>query len=198
MLDESSILKAYDGKTRTAIIDAFEDTPYRLACTATPAPNDYMELGNHSEFLGVMSRVEMLSMFFVHDGGETQTWRLKGHAQQDFWKLLASWSVMIRKPSDLGYEDGAFVLPPCSMHEHVIHVAEPTEGCLFALEAVTLQDRITARRDSIGSRVTACAVLANNNPEPVDRLVQSQFASPRRCARPFRMRLRSKAQIAST
>jgi len=102
VLDESSILKSYDGKTRTQIIDSFAKTPFRLACTATPAPNDYMELGNHAEFLGVMSRVEMLSMFFVHDGGETQKWRLKGHAETEFWKWLASWAVMIRKPSGLG------------------------------------------------------------------------------------------------
>jgi superfamily II DNA or RNA helicase len=93
VLDESSILKAYDGKTRTRIIEAFAQTPFRLACTATPAPNDFMELGNHAEFLGVMSRTEMLAMFFVHDGGETQQWRLKGHAESEFWKWLASWAV---------------------------------------------------------------------------------------------------------
>lgn len=137
VLDESSILKAYDGKTRTAILEAFAQTPYRLACTATPAPNDYMELGNHAEFVGSMSRVEMLSMFFVHDGGETQKWRLKGHAQRDFWKWLASWSVMLRKPSDLGYDDGAFILPKLTLHEHVIRVEKATEGYLFALEAST-------------------------------------------------------------
>lgn len=120
VLDESSILKAYEGKTRNQIISSFSKTPYRLACTATPAPNDYMELGNHSEFLGVMSRTEMLSMFFVHDGGETQKWRLKGHAENDYWRWLCSWAVMIRKPSDLGYEDGKFILPPLNFKEHVI------------------------------------------------------------------------------
>lgn len=166
VLDESSILKAYDGKTRTRIIEAFREVPYRLACTATPAPNDYMELGNHAEFLGVMTRAEMLSMFFVHDGGETQTWRLKGHAQQDFWRWLASWAVMIRKPSDLGYEDEAFILPPLAMHEHVLRVDRPTDGYLFALEAVTLQDRIAARRESLTERVTECAQLVNASREP--------------------------------
>lgn len=166
VLDESSILKAYDGKTRTRIIEAFRQTPYRLACTATPAPNDYMELGNHAEFLGTMTRVEMLSMFFVHDGGETQSWRLKGHAEQDFWRWLASWSVMIRKPSDLGYDDGDFILPPLQMHEHVLSVERPTDGYLFALEAVTLQDRIAARRESVRERVDECARLANASDEP--------------------------------
>jgi len=166
VLDESSILKSYDGATRTAIIEAFSQTPYRLACTATPAPNDYMELGNHAQFVGSMSRVEMLSMFFVHDGGETQSWRLKGHAQRDFWKWLASWSVMIRKPSDLGYEDGAFVLPKLSLHEHVIRVDKPTDGYLFALEAATLQERIAARRESITERVAQCAALVNSSDQP--------------------------------
>jgi DNA modification methylase len=166
VLDESSILKSYDGATRTAIIEAFAQTPYRLACTATPAPNDYMELGNHAQFVGSMSRVEMLSMFFVHDGGETQKWRLKGHAERDFWKWLASWSVMIRKPSDLGYEDGAFVLPKLSMHEHVIDIDKPTDGYLFSLEAATLQDRIAARRESVGERVAQCASLVNSSDQP--------------------------------
>jgi DNA modification methylase len=161
VLDESSILKAYDGKTRTSIIDAFRSTPFRLACTATPAPNDYMELGNHSEFLGVMSRSEMLSMFFVHDGGETQTWRLKGHAEQAFWKWLASWAVLIRKPSDLGYEDGEFILPELNLAEHIVTTDRPTGDYLFALEALSLQDRISARRDSVAERVAKCAEIAN-------------------------------------
>ena len=166
VLDESSILKSYDGKTRTAIIDAFAKTPFRLACTATPAPNDYMELGNHAEFLGVMSRVEMLSMFFVHDGGETQQWRLKGHAESEFWRWLCSWAVMIRKPSDLGYEDGAFILPELVMHESVIRVNQPTSGYLFPIEANTLQERIAARRDTITERAEECAILANGTKRP--------------------------------
>ena len=166
VLDESSILKSYDGATRTAILDAFTQTPYRLACTATPAPNDYMELGNHAQFVGSMSRVEMLSMFFVHDGGETQSWRLKGHAQRDFWKWLASWAVMIRKPSDLGYDDGDFVLPPMTLHEHVIRVEKATEGMLFALEAATLQERIAARRESVVDRVAECAAIVNASTDP--------------------------------
>ena len=102
VLDESSILKSYTGKVRTSIIENFQNVPYKLACTATPAPNDYMELGNHSEFCGVMTRSEMLSMFFVHDGGQTSKWRLKGHAKDVFWQWMASWSVFIDNPSNLG------------------------------------------------------------------------------------------------
>lgn len=163
VLDESSILKSYDGKTRTAIIDAFRQTPFRLACTATPAPNDYMELGNHAEFVGSMSRVEMLSMFFVHDGGETQQWRLKGHAEQDFWRWMASWSVMIRRPSDLGYSDDGFKLPPLNLTEHVIETEKPIDGHLFKVEALTLQDRIAARRNSVKERVAKCAEIVNHS-----------------------------------
>jgi len=163
VLDESSILKAYDGKTRAQIIESFERTPYRLACTATPAPNDYMELGNHAEFLGVMSRVEMLATFFVHDGGETQKWRLKGHAEQEFWAWLASWAVAIRKPSDLGYDDGGFVLPELVTHEIIVKVDQPTQGFLFPVEASSLQERLAARRDTVEDRVKDCAAIANES-----------------------------------
>jgi len=166
VLDESSILKSYDGKTRTRIIESFGETPYRLACTATPAPNDYMELGNHAEFLGVMSRTEMLSMFFVHDGGETQKWRLKGHARGEFWKWVCSWAVMLRKPSDLGYEDGGFVLPELVYHEITVRVDEPTSGMLFPMEAATLQERIAARRDTVADRVADTAAIVNDSREP--------------------------------
>ena len=161
VLDESSILKAYDGKTKQQIIDASQRVPYRLACTATPAPNDFMEIGNHAEFLGVMSRVEMLSMFFVHDGGETQKWRLKGHAKKDFWQWVCSWAVMVRKPSDLGFSDEGFDLPALEYHEHVVEVEnEPTEG-LFPTEAQTLQERIRARKGSVQERADRCAVMVN-------------------------------------
>ncbi len=161
VLDESSILKSYDGSTRTAIIEASQRVPFRLACTATPAPNDFMELGNHAEFLGVMSRVEMLAMFFVHDGGETQKWRLKGHAQKDFWRWVASWAVLIQKPSDLGYDDGAFELPPCSVVQRTVHATTASDGDLFTVEAQTLQERIVARRETVPERVAACAELVN-------------------------------------
>lgn len=106
VLDESSILKSFTGKVRTKIIDNFARVPYKLACTATPAPNDYMEFGNHCEFLGIMSRTEMLSMFFVHDSGETSKWRLKGHAEDTFWEWMASWAIVLDNPKSIGYDMG--------------------------------------------------------------------------------------------
>lgn len=165
VLDESSILKSYDGKTRTLIIESFQQTPYRLACTATPAPNDYMELGNHSEFLGVMSREEMLSMYFVHDGGETQKWRLKGHAEDVFWKWMASWSVNIRKPSDLGYSDDGFSLPDLKFKQHIVKAVNTSQETLFAMQASTLPERIKARRESISERVAEAVKLAKDSKE---------------------------------
>jgi len=164
ILDESSILKSYDGKFRNQIIDSFKSTPFKLACTATPAPNDHMELGNHAEFMGVLSRTEMLSTFFVHDGGDTSQWRLKGHAAKDFWQWVCSWAVMIRKPSDLGYDDGAFVLPPLEMHQHIVEALSTPEGALFALEATTLQERQQARKGTTQERCQAVAdiVLTSN------------------------------------
>lgn len=161
VLDESSILKSYTGKYRTDLIERFGNIQYRLACTATPAPNDFMELGNHAEFLGAMKRTEMLSMFFVHDGGETQTWRLKGHAEKEFWRWVCSWAVMIRKPSDLGYDDGKFILPPLNMEQITVHSEEPTDGMLFAMEAQSLVERQGARRATIFDRASACAEKVN-------------------------------------
>ena len=168
VLDESSILKSYTGKFRNYIIEEWGRVPFRLCATATPAPNDYMELGNHAEFLGVMTRTEMLSMFFVHDGGETQKWRLKGHAETEFWRWLCSWAVMIRKPSDLGYPDEGFTLPPCHIHERTVAVPsdDPYGDFLFAMEAQTLQERIQARRASVDDRCAAAAELVNASTEP--------------------------------
>ena len=165
VLDESSILKAYDSKTRDLIITTFRDTPFKLACTATPSPNDFMELGNHSEFLGVMSRVEMLATFFVHDGGETSKWRLKGHAQSEFWKWICQWGVMIQMPSDLGYSDDGFVLPELSTHQHFVD-SKASDGALFAFEARTLQERQQARKASTYDRVAKCAEIVNNSEGP--------------------------------
>lgn len=120
VLDESSSIKHDNSKRRGAIISAFRDTPFKLACTATPAPNDRKELGNHSEFLGVLTMQEMLSEFFVHDSGDTGSWRLRGHAEQHFWSWVASWGAMVTRPSDLGYDDGAYALPPLRIFDHVI------------------------------------------------------------------------------
>lgn len=166
VLDESSLLKSYDGKMRNLIIDSFKQTPFKLACTATPAPNDHMELGNHAEFLGIMSRVEMLSMFFVHDGGDTSKWRLKGHAETKFWEWISSWGVVIRKPSDLGYSDESFELPPLNIHDVVLEAPDAPAGMLFAMEAQTLQERQQARRTTIVERCQKAAKLVNATDEP--------------------------------
>ena len=164
VLDESSILKSYDGAFRNQIIESFAKTPFRLACTATPAPNDYMELGNHSEFLGALTRTEMLSTFFVHDGGDTAKWRVKRHAAKDFWKWVCSWAVMMRKPSDLGYDDDGFILPPLMIEDIVIDVAKPTDGRLFALPAVTLQERQQARSATVDERAAKVAEIVAQRP----------------------------------
>jgi hypothetical protein len=169
ILDESSILKAHDGKTRAALIEAAQSVPFRLAATATPAPNDFMELGNHAQFLGVMSYAEMLAMFFVHDGGDTAKWRLKKHAESDFWRWMCSWSVMLTKPSDLGYDDAAHALPPLYTHQHTVAVeyrSSVETGLLFPVEARTMSERLGARRDSISDRVECAAGLINSNDRP--------------------------------
>lgn len=167
VLDESSILKAMDGKTRSAILSAFGHTPYRLACSATPAPNDYMELGNHAEFVGIMTREEMLAMFFVHDGGDTSKWRIKGHAVNKFWEWVCSWAVTIRKPSDLGYDDGGFRLPDLHMHDCIVetpHERLPDaegQASLFPQQATTLNDQRAVQRGSLENRVAEAVKLAN-------------------------------------
>lgn len=157
VLDESSILKSTDGKYRGALIAACQSIPFRLAATATPAPNDFMELGNHAEFLGVMSYTDMLATFFVHDGGSVRDWRLKGHAENEFWRWMASWAVMLRKPSDLGYANDGYDLPPLHYHQHVVTAPEPTivgrQQGLFALPAITLRERIAARKGTVAQRV---------------------------------------------
>ena len=171
VLDESSILKAYTGKIRNQIIESFAQTTFRLACSATPAPNDHMELGNHAEFIGVMTRTEMLAMFFVHDGGDTSKWRLKGHAKDKFWEWVCSWAVTIRKPSDLGYDDGSFILPELSIQDCTVETerdAVPDDSgqmALFAMEARTLSDQRQVRKASLQMRVDAAATLANGDIE---------------------------------
>lgn len=165
VLDESSILKAFDGKTRKLITDFSRHIPFRLACTATPAPNDYMELGTHAEFLGIMSYTEMLATFFVHDGGETSKWRLKGHAEEKFYEWLASWGVFLSKPSDLGYSDTGFELPALNTHQHIVE-SGASEGMLFACHAQTLQERRGARRESLQRRVEKCAEIVAQSKKP--------------------------------
>lgn len=163
VLDESSILKSYTGKMRTEIIESFKYTKYRLACTATPAPNDHMELGNHAEFLGVMDRTEMLAMFFVHDGGNTSSWRLKGHAKSEFWRWVASWACMIKKPSDLGYSDDGFSLPELRIITHTIESDWSDEERLFAVSATTLTDQAKARRGTAEKKADFIASMVNSS-----------------------------------
>lgn len=158
VLDESSILKSFDGKTRKAITAFSRHIPFRLACTATPAPNDLIELTNHAEFLDVMSGKEIIALFFRQDGNTTHAWRLKGHAKGDFWRWMAEWSVAIRKPSDLGFPDGEFNLPPLNMRS-IVCDGNAIEGFLFPVEAQTLQERRSARRTSLADRVSICADL---------------------------------------
>lgn len=164
VLDESSILKDHTSKTRQMIIEMFSRTPYRLSCTATPSPNDFMELGNQAEFLGVMSAVEMLAMYFVHDGGETSKWRLKGHGKTRFWEWMASWAICIKNPSDLGFDGSAYVLPALNIHEHVIEVPV-VDGQLFAGVAQTLSERRHAKRQSMDDRVQQVADMVNASDE---------------------------------
>ncbi|MDZ7809225.1 MAG: SNF2-related protein [Arhodomonas sp.] len=165
VLDESSILKSHDGKTRTALIESCRAVPYRLSCTATPSPNDHMELGNQAEFLGVMSRDEMLAMYFTHDGGSTSQWRLKGHGRTRFWEWMATWAVVIRRPSDLGFDDEGYDLPPMIIHEHVVSAPATTTDNLFERPAMTLTEQRQAKRASMDSRVAGCAEVVAQEPD---------------------------------
>lgn len=171
VLDESSILKSQTGRTRNEMIERWGTVPYRLSCTATPSPNDFMELGNQAQFLGIMSMAEMLAMFFTLDstptsqGQGTSTWKLKGHGRVKFWEWLATWAVFVRKPSDLGFDDTGYDLPPLNIIEHEVQIAKPQEGTLFAVPARTMNDRRAAKRDSIDARVAVAADLVNASNE---------------------------------
>ena len=165
VLDESSILKNFDGKTRAAIIEAFADTPYKLACTATPSPNDPMELGNHAEFLNVMSRNEMLAMYFVHDGGDTSKWRIKGHAQQVFWDWVSGWAVMLGKPSDIGFSAIGYDLPPLNLIERQIKTPPRENGRLFNDAHVSATDFNSELRITKIERLSEVADIVNASDE---------------------------------
>ena len=165
VLDESSILKNFDGATKQLIIDSFKQTPYKLACTATPSPNDVMELGNHAEFLDVMSRNEMLAMYFIHDGGNTSSWRLKGHCEQMFWDFVSDWATMIEKPSDIGFSDEGYVLPPLHLIEEHIQTAKRDNGMLFNDIAVNATSYNEELRLTIKERMQRTAEIVNNSTE---------------------------------
>ncbi len=165
VLDESSILKNSSGTTRTQIIDMFKHTPYKLACTATPSPNDFMELGNHSEFLGVMTQTEMLSTFFVHDGGDTSKWRLKGHAQDKFWEWISSWAFVLQNPKQLGFNIDGYDLPTLNIIEHVVKSEniEDDNGQIMMCAEIkqTLNERRNARKESLENRVKRACEIAS-------------------------------------
>jgi hypothetical protein len=166
VLDESSILKAFDGKTREALTAWASEIPYRLCATATPSPNDYEELGGHSEFLGVLNRRQMLSMFFVNDGLSAAHWRLKGHAQNLYWQWIRTWAMALRSPVDLGYEHAGFDLPPLNVDVVTVDADAVSEDRLFAVPVATLAERRQARRESLGERVEHAASLINGYDGP--------------------------------
>lgn len=165
VLDESSILKNFDGKTKQKLIDDFVRTPYKLACTATPSPNDVMELCNHAEFLDVMSRNEMLAMYFIHDGGNTSSWRLKGHAQTSFWDFVSTWAVMLTNPSDIGFDGSSYILPNLNIEECYVETKKKDNGQLFNDMAVSATTFHTALRDSTDERMSRVAEIVNGSDE---------------------------------
>jgi hypothetical protein len=162
-LDESSILKNFEGKMRNLIIDRFRGTRYKSCWTATPSPNDPMELGNHAEFLGVMGRNEMLSMYFVHDGGDTSKWRLKGHAEDRFWQWVSSWAIMINRPSDIEFSDDGYILPELNMIRHFIETERRNNGMLFNDVAVNATNFNRELRLTADERMRCAAETANSS-----------------------------------
>lgn len=165
VLDESSILKNFQGKTRTQLIEDFRNTPYKLACTATPSPNDTTEICNHSEFLDVMSRSEMLAMYFVHDGGSTSDWRLKGHAKQSFWDFVSTWAVMLNKPSDIGFADDGYDLPPLNVIQEIVDTPKRDNGLLFNTSAVSATEFHKELRETYQLRLDKVIELVENSDE---------------------------------
>lgn len=166
VLDESSILKSYSGKTTNELINKFRFTRYKLACTATPSPNDFTELGNHAEFLNVLTMNEMLSMFFINDSSNGIGWRLKGHSVSEFFKWIGEWAVMIKNPSDLGFDGSEFILPKLRIH-NIVTESPAADGQLFALPAETLQERRQARKDSLAARVAEAKRIAEETDDQI-------------------------------
>lgn len=165
VLDESSILKNFEGQTKKLIIECFAGTPYKLACTATPSPNDPMELGNHAEFLDVMSRNEMLAMYFVHDGGETAKWRLKGHATKLFYQFVGSWAIMLNKPHDIGFEMEGYHLPCLNLLERQIITPKRDNGSLFNDAIISATNFNQELRLTKVERLDEAAKIVNDSDE---------------------------------
>lgn len=167
VLDESSILKNFEGATKQLILEKFANTPYKLACTATPSPNDPMELGNHAEFLDVMSRNQMLSMYFVHDGGETAKWRLKGHAVKSFYQFVGTWAIMLNKPYDIGFEMKGYALPKLNIIEEKIITPQRANGQLFNDVAISATNFNQELRATKIERLTKAAEIAISKPNEI-------------------------------
>lgn len=167
ILDESSILKSFAGKTRATLQDAFADTPYKLAATATPSPNDHTELGNHAEFLGVMRQQEMLSKWFINDTATaSQEWRLKGHAVTDFWGWVASWSRCATLPSDLGGDDAGYILSPIDEHTHIVaadRMQSIGDGMLFRVPEMSATSFHAEKRLTLAQRCDLAVSLASHD-----------------------------------
>lgn len=179
--DESAILKSFDGRRRTDITVFMRKMTYRLLASATPAPNDYTELGTSSEALGYLGHTDMLTRFFVNDQNtirpvsyrhrgqnfqklaERSQWRFKGHAEDPFWRWVCSWARAVRRPSDLGYDDGAYILPPLTEREHVVSVNTAPPGMLFAVEAISLAEQREERRRTINERCAMVAELVDHD-----------------------------------
>lgn len=167
VLDESSILKNFTGATKSMIIDMFAYTPYKLACTATPSPNDIMEICNHAEFLNVMSRNEMLAMYFVHDGGETTKWRLKGHCEDMFWNFVSQWALMFCTPSDIGFSDNGYILPELLYNYITVKTPKTDNGKLFNDDAVSATTFNAELKRTRVLRLDKVAEIANSTTENV-------------------------------
>lgn len=165
LVHNSSILKSFSGKVRKDITAFARHIPYRLACTATPAPNDLIEITNHAEFLDILSGKEIIALFFRQDGNSTHDWRLRGHAREAFWRWLASWAVALRSPADLGEPDDGFLLPPLSVHDTIVEVDTLERGTLVPVAPTSRQDELRERRATLDARVQAVADLVNAEPD---------------------------------
>lgn len=165
VLDESSILKNFEGKFKQHIIESFANTPYKLACTATPSPNDAMELCNHAEFLNVGKRSEILAQYFVHDGGETSKWRLKGHGVKRFYDYVAQWSLMVSNPADIGFDMVGYNLPKLNIENIYIETEKRDNGQLFNDISVSATDFNKELRITVLDRIEQAAELINNSNE---------------------------------
>ncbi len=173
ILDESSILKSFHGATTKALIAAFRHTPFRLCCTATPAPNDHAELGQHAEFLGVMSQSQMLTRWFIHDSADTGTWRMKGHAVKDFWNWVSGWARCISKPSDIGFDDTGYDLPPLDLKRHIVAAdrsldtghEKDGQARLFRMPDTSATSIHREKRMTTDARADVIAALVANEPD---------------------------------